>query len=189
MSNLKDAAEIIIDDFRTLDTEIRKGLAKGSDNWTKIAQTMEESGYFEQLEKIRENLERLIEELQSRLQRLPDLAGALKEGAQEVKSRLKMNVEDIQDLLSRLMAVWDRLENLYTIVGQKLAAAGKAIGSAYTAVKGWFSTIKSWLVGISSQLWKLLCKLMTPKEWKISGEIGTGPFGLANVGVEITFGA
>jgi hypothetical protein len=29
---------------------------------------------------------------------------------------------------------------------------------------------------------------MTPKEWMLSGDIGTGPFGLANAGIEITFG-
>ncbi|PXV71955.1 hypothetical protein C8R14_1841, partial [Nitrosomonas eutropha] len=31
-------------------------------------------------------------------------------------------------------------------------------------------------------------QVLTPKEWKLQGKVGTGILGLADVGIEITFG-
>ena len=40
---------------------------------------------------------------------------------------------------------------------------------------------------LSAKLWQIISKMLTPKEWKISGTVGTGLLGLASVGLEITF--
>ena len=59
-------------------------------------------------------------------------------------------------------------------------------------VRGALSKIKSYLLPqlkkFLSKLWTIISGLLTPKEWKIKGQVGTGPFGLANVEIELTFG-
>lgn len=40
-----------------------------------------------------------------------------------------------------------------------------------------------------SKVWQIISGLLTPKEWKLQGKVGTGILGLADVGIEITFGA
>lgn len=52
----------------------------------------------------------------------------------------------------------------------------------------WIRSVLQWLKGISAQLWSILINMLTPKERKISGKVGTGVLGLIDVGVEITFG-
>jgi hypothetical protein len=63
------------------------------------------------------------------------------------------------------------------------AAGGKGLKKAA-------STIIGKLKGALSKLWNLLLRLITPKEWKISGEISGGipTLGMATATVEITFG-
>lgn len=39
-----------------------------------------------------------------------------------------------------------------------------------------------------SKIWQIISNLLTPKEWKLQGKVGTGILGLADVGIEITFG-
>ena len=38
------------------------------------------------------------------------------------------------------------------------------------------------------RIWSMISHLLAVEEWKVSGQAGTGMFGLAQVGVEITFG-
>jgi hypothetical protein len=39
-----------------------------------------------------------------------------------------------------------------------------------------------------SKIWQIISHMLTPKEWKLTGKVGTGVLGLADVGIEITFG-
>lgn len=39
-----------------------------------------------------------------------------------------------------------------------------------------------------SKLWQIISHMLMPKEWKLTGKVGTGVLGLADVGIEITFG-
>ncbi|MBL8075578.1 MAG: hypothetical protein JNL29_14515 [Nitrospira sp.] len=39
-----------------------------------------------------------------------------------------------------------------------------------------------------SKIWQIISNLLTPKEWKLQGKVSTGILGLADVGIEITFG-
>lgn len=69
---------------------------------------------------------------------------------------------------------------------------------------GWFTTkvaipvrsalgkIKARLIPLLkrflAKIWQIISGLLTPKEWKLKGQVGTGILGLADVGIEITFG-
>jgi hypothetical protein len=55
---------------------------------------------------------------------------------------------------------------------------------AFSRAKSWVH----WIKNISFQLWNMLASLNTPKEWKLGGKLGTGPFNLAEASIEITFG-
>lgn len=70
----------------------------------------------------------------------------------------------------------------------KLRGLAETTGDLLGRVQLWLAAMKNWLKGVARQLWALLARLMTPKEWTLKGEAGTGVLGLANVGVEITFG-
>jgi hypothetical protein len=63
------------------------------------------------------------------------------------------------------------------------ATNGKGLKKAASAIIGKLKTAVS-------KLWNLLLRLITPKEWKISGEISGGipALGMATATVEITFG-
>jgi hypothetical protein len=54
------------------------------------------------------------------------------------------------------------------------------------------SVLDAWVLPLLSRIAKwlghTLLRLLTPKEWKLGGEVGTGVFGLANARVEVTFG-
>lgn len=38
------------------------------------------------------------------------------------------------------------------------------------------------------QIWSMISNLLTVKEWTVNGQAGTGLFGLAQVGISVTFG-
>lgn len=63
-----------------------------------------------------------------------------------------------------------------------------AVSNVIPRVTKAFGILRNWLKGIAARLWNLLCNLATPKEWKIKGSVGSGPFNLANVEIEISFG-
>ena len=65
-------------------------------------------------------------------------------------------------------------------------------GSIRSSVSSALSKVKNYLIPLLkkflSKLWSIISGLLTPKEWKIKGGVGTGLLGLANVEVEVTFG-
>jgi hypothetical protein len=59
------------------------------------------------------------------------------------------------------------------------------VSKAVTKVK---NVLMPRLKRLLSKVWQIISGLLTPKEWKIQGKVGTGLLGLADVGIEITFG-
>lgn len=176
--------EGIIEDFNSLNEEISRELS--GEGFTRILGIMEMEGYSPQIELIRNRIRILVEHLQGKLEALRTSVDTHRE--MEADEGITKEIMSIKSLLGQLVAVWDRLENLVAIIEQKQAAQAGKVHQAITRLKGWIATLASWIKRISGQLWSLLCKLLTPKEWKLGGKIGTGPFGLADVTVEITFG-
>lgn len=66
------------------------------------------------------------------------------------------------------------------------------INQVANPVRSAIQKIKTYLAPILkrflSKIWQIISSLLTPKEWKLQGKIGAGILGLADVGIEITFG-
>lgn len=181
MPDHAQAVQDIVEDFDGLEREIRRELS--GEGWTELERVMEEAHYRDELQAFRERIARLLAEIQEQLARLR--AGVGHGDAPAVD--LKEGVIEARDLLGRLQALCDRLDSLVLLIELRQASGG-GVSAAVVKVKGWLSVLAGWMRRISSQLWSLLAKLMRPKEWKLSGKLGTGPFGLVDVGVEVTFG-
>ena len=67
-------------------------------------------------------------------------------------------------------------------------AGATAAPTSRGGVGGVANWIKQQLLKLGAQIWQLISRLLTPKEWTLKGSLGTGPFGLANAEVSITFG-
>jgi len=176
--------EAIIEDFNALNDELMRELS--GDGSTEILPVMEEAGYWEQINLIRERVKILVEILQGRLAHLRVSVGSNR--GEKTDSEIQAEILAIKNLLGELISVWERLETLVSLIEQRQIAAAGKVNQVLTRLKGWIATLGSWLKRISGQLWNLLSSFLTPKEWKVAGKVGTGPFGLADVSIEITFG-
>lgn len=59
---------------------------------------------------------------------------------------------------------------------------------AIQRARNWINnTLKPAIKRTLHKLWKLLANLLTPKEWKLRGEVGSSLLGLGSASVEITF--
>lgn len=144
----------------------------------------------------------LIAEVKSRLNQLEasiglgkaDKSGGPRDPIETVESdRFEAKIGLVEQSLSQLSALISRADDLLTMVSVTVkraqSVARATTRKAVTTAKAWLTTIKSWISRISGQLWNLVAGLVTPKEWSIGGEIGTSVLGLANVKLEIRFGA
>lgn len=50
------------------------------------------------------------------------------------------------------------------------------------------SKLVPWIKNMWSSVWGIITSLIKPKEWKVSGEIGTPVLGIAKASIEISFG-
>lgn len=110
--------------------------------------------------------------------RAPENAFALTTLAQELKAQLEW-LESMLAYLEDMAAgpvAWPR---------DAAAQVSGAIGAARAKLTGYLIPLMKRFL---SKLWSLISGLLTPKEWKLKGQVGTGLLGLANVEVEISFG-
>ncbi|RUP00632.1 hypothetical protein [Hyphomicrobium sp.] len=182
--------ETIIDDFDDLHRELMRELSgEGSIN---VPQIMEQHGEEQKLANIRFRIDALLRAVRDRLSSVSRDMPA--EGSRaEINPALEGQVRKTLEELSQLEALAGRLNDLLTMIDLKTSANASqsirsAVSTAIATAKTWLSVITSWIKRISAQLWNLLCGLMTPKEWKLGGKVGTGILGLADVTLEITFG-
>jgi hypothetical protein len=187
MEDYRNQIEILDADVAALEHEIRRELFAEGEGWTGVIPIIKEGGYSEQLNRIREQIWILMENIRSRLRTLGEVFPS-SDGDDFRSFKAGEEIHALNNLQSQLLAVWARLESLIDLIGIRQAAPAGQPSGPIAKLKAWLSALASWIKRISGQLWQLLSRLMTPKEWKLSGDIGTGPFGLANVGIEITFG-
>lgn len=182
MPNVSLMIELVLDDMETLQTKI--GGREGDDRWGDAAMAAEMDEYlFQEVMRLRDRLAGLLEQLRSEVATVAELAsGGLERTA----------LGDLQGVLSLLEGHLQWLDEQFDALDARLspdiAATADAQKGAITRVRGWVKSLLSWLRRIGRQIWQLLSSMMTPKEWKLSGKVGTGPFNLADVGIEITFG-
>ncbi|MGN6552060.1 MAG: hypothetical protein ACTHJ3_19515 [Pararhizobium sp.] len=180
MSDFSDEVEDLIADISEAEREIGREFA--NEGFSHIRDAMEEGDYLQAFDFVRERILSLLDILRERLGRLRSASVETVETGEAREDVLKM-----MELHSRLMGLWSRLEDLVDLTRQKMTAAGR-LSSALQTTASWLSTLQSWLKRIGGQLWQLLLRLITPKEWKLSGSVGAAPFGLASATIEITFG-
>lgn len=186
MPHVSFAIDTILNDLNDLENEINRELSRESE--TGIRQIMTENGYATQLKDIRERINLLLEKVKARLSNLLRLRDVRGSGSLS-EMGLDKEIPEALNELSQLYAVTERLQSLISTIGLSVDSARKSLTQAITAnALNWIQLITSWIKRISTQLWNLLCNLLTPKEWKLGGSISSGPFGLANTNVEITFG-
>ena len=105
--------------------------------------------------------------------------------------------EVLTDVSSELGALRTEAEAWRTRLGFAARAArgtGSAVAAAATAL---LRRTGSWLRSVFIQtlssalgkLWRLISRMMRPKEWKLGGKLNTGVFGMAETSIEITFGS
>lgn len=96
---------------------------------------------------------------------------------------LKTQIEWLEGMLTHLQnMIFDPASISPSWVSQNIQ---KPLKSALSKIKSYLLPfIKKFL----SKLWSIISGLLTPKDWKIKGKVGTGLLGLADVEVEVTFG-
>lgn len=179
------AIDTILKDLNDLESELNHELS--GEGQSGIPQIMEQNGYFAQINDIRERISLLIDKIKSRLSNLLKLRDARGSGSL-TEMGLDKEIPDALNELSQINALIDRLQSLITAIDLKTNGAGLGLPQTTAKALSWIQLITTWIKRISAQLWNLLCSLLTPKEWKLGGDISSGPFGLANASVEITFG-
>lgn len=85
------------------------------------------------------------------------------------------------------------LEHLETMIKTSVGTLPEWFTNQVAApVQSALQKIKTYLVPLLkrflSKIWQIISNMLTPKEWKLQGKVGTGILGLADVGIEITFG-
>lgn len=184
MADHAQAVDEIVEDFNSLARQIVHEVMRDD---SEVAIIFAETDSSQELQAIRERLHRLLSRIQELLVELRARAEGIE--APGSGAELQGPVVEARDLIARLSAVWDRLEALMTLVELRQPAGGGTLSGVIGAAKARLSVLGRWIRGLLGRLWSLLSRLMTPKEWKLSGKIGSGPLGLADVAVEVTFGA
>lgn len=192
MNDLKQQVEFIEEELSALHQEMERGLY--SDEMNQLSPQMKALGYESQLKQLRERIFGLMNMLQEKLAQLKGFGRT----APMDKAELSQEIAEIQGLISQLLDLAGRLEDMIDLLQLRLTTgradasstqtSGGFVQAAAGQVKSWLAVLMKWIKRISGQLWRLLSGLLTPREWKIGADIGTGPFGLANAKIEITFG-
>ncbi|OZG70408.1 hypothetical protein BTA51_25920 [Hahella sp. CCB-MM4] len=117
---------------------------------------------------------------------------------QEIRSTTRVpnfGRDDAHDLIISMQTLSATCEllsyNLDFIAARNVASHNpqQAATQTITSVKNWISAKLIPLInGIWQSVWAVLAKYVTPKEWTVSGELGTPVLGLAKATVGITFG-
>lgn len=142
-----------------------------------------------------DDLAQFSERVESLLQRLADLLARVNEaGAQGSSGRDALSLVSLVNELKAQLA-W--LEGLFRSLQEMPLSQESGLRDFFARhvahpVQAGLATIRNTLEPLLKRLiakvWQIICNLLTPKEWKLQGKIGTGILGLADVGIEITFG-
>ncbi len=92
---------------------------------------------------------------------------------------LKAQVEWLEGMLTHLESI------VSNATPNNTSSSGQAIKSAISTIQ---HKLLPFIKTLLSKLWSIISSLLTPKEWKLKGEVGAGLLGLTKVEVEVTFG-
>ena len=97
---------------------------------------------------------------------------------------------ELQAELEWLKAI---LEQLDVIVNESSEVGASLLNRVAKPIKTALSQLKTYLMPLLkkflAKIWSVISHLLTPKEWKLGGKVGSTVLGLAEAHIEITFGA
>jgi hypothetical protein len=140
-----------------------------------------------------------LEEFRNRVAELLDRIYSLLSQIKEAPTQLRRPEEvfPLSILAQELKAQVEWLEGILSHLEEMISSHVSAWPSSFpqsvqVPLKSALAKIKSYLIPLIkkflSKLWSIISGLLTPKEWKLKGKVGTGLLGLADVEVEVTFG-
>ena len=141
----------------------------------------------EDLSRFPNSLNPLVENLLTRVGELQQSARSDRPDEKNIQERGFAIQTAIGVLRSRLEWFGDELSNMEQMASTAQPVAAPPPGKLAN-LRSWLSSLWAKIKQISQALWHIISGLLTPKGWTLKGDIGTGPLGLANVGIEITFG-
>lgn len=168
------------------------------DKFRQELEETEEIGRAQEL--MGENDSSISDDLHEVRNRIEDLIKRLTEALEGVKGELR----DPSGTGISLAALANELKSQIDWLEGLLKRIQVSISSRYTpgindfraellcSVNSSLKRIREYLLPrikrLLSKIWQLIANLLTPKEWKLHGKIGTSLLGLADAGIEITFG-
>jgi hypothetical protein len=140
-----------------------------------------------------------LEEFRRRVEQLLNRIGRLLQeiSSTEFKRAGEGMAFPLATLANQLNAELDWQHGILEHIDAMLRDSARTLPEALTAkitgpVRTALQKIKAYLTPLLkrflAKLWQIISGLLTPKEWKLQGKVGTGILGLADVGIEITFG-
>ena len=140
------------------------------------------------LEEFRDRVAQLLDRISLLLKEIGHSAsGRSNEGS---AFSLAILANELNAQLEWLKGVLEHIENM--IQDDTQTTAQWFINQVTSPVRAALNKIKTILTPLLkrflSKIWQIISNLLTPKEWKLQGKVGTGILGLADVGIEITFG-
>lgn len=140
-----------------------------------------------------------LEEFRKRVEQLLARIGRLLQeiSSTEFKRAGEGMAFPLATLANQLNAELDWLQGILEHIDAMLRDSAQTLPEALVTqisapVRTALQKIKSYLTPLLkrflAKLWQIISGLLTPKEWKLQGKVGTGILGLAEVGIEITFG-
>lgn len=142
----------------------------------------------EDLNEFRNRVAQLLDRIDQLLQEIGSLEIAKsKEGSVFSLSTL---ANELNAQLEWLKGILGHIENM--IQDSALSIPEWFVRQVAGPVRTALNKIKTYMAPLLkrflSKIWQIISNLLTPKEWKLQGKVGTGILGLADVGIEITFG-
>jgi hypothetical protein len=96
----------------------------------------------------------------------------------------KSDVTDLLNAMAGSEAAVSAIDNNIDQLGAGTVSAANIV----QGVKKWVTgKLVPWITSLWQSVWAVIQRLTTPKEWKISGQLGTSVLGLAQASIEITF--
>ena len=124
-----------------------------------------------------------LQSIQDELENIVKLLSSKNTSTEERKSnayKLLVHLHNAQSSASLLES--------FLLFAQSSSVWNKIRGKIQNAVNWVRNHLIPWLQNLWSSVWGIIQTLITPKEWKLSGELGTGVLGFAKASIEITFG-
>jgi hypothetical protein len=199
MDRLRDLLQLVIDDLGFLKSRVRDAnVTRLTDDVPKGVRGIDPQ-FSRELETLVQRIVGLIEQVEQLVVELREVStsGEHREQIRDTGFAAQTILAVIEDHLEWLGNQIAIVEGTTTVSQTSLHSSRTppAVGPTPGPAPGPLSTLRAWAQSlwaftkrISRSLWHIISGLLTPKEWTLSGEFGTGPFGLAKAGIEVKFG-